>query len=59
MVFRIATRPGSSDRVNEDFAAAPDRTAVLLDGATGRPGDGCVHGVAWYTRRLGALLAAT
>ncbi|MBE2998209.1 hypothetical protein IDM40_05745 [Nocardiopsis sp. HNM0947] len=58
MPFRIATRPGNSDRDNEDFAAATDRTAVLLDGVSGRPGDGCVHGVAWYTRRLGALLLA-
>ncbi|WP_017614262.1 hypothetical protein [Nocardiopsis salina] len=58
MPFRIATRPGSSDRENEDFAAATDRTAVLLDGVSGRPGNGCVHGVAWYTRRLGGLLLA-
>ena len=58
MPFRIATRPGRADRANEDFAAATDRTAVVLDGVSAQPGDGCVHGVAWYTRRLGGLLLA-
>ena len=58
MPFRIATRPGRADRANEDFAAATDRTAVVLDGVSAQPDDGCVHGVAWYTRRLGGLLLA-
>ena len=58
MPFRIATRPGRADRDNEDFAAATDRTAVVLDGVSAQPGNGCVHGVAWYTRRLGGLLLA-
>lgn len=58
MPFRIATRPGRADRDNEDFAAATDHAAVVLDGVSAQPGDGCVHGVAWYTRRLGGLLLA-
>ena len=58
MPFRIATRSGRADRTNEDFAAVTDRAAVVLDGVSAQPGDGCVHGVAWYTRRLGGLLLA-
>ncbi|PDP87621.1 hypothetical protein CQJ94_11280 [Glycomyces fuscus] len=60
MPFRIATEPGDPARPNEDFAAATATSAVLLDGASA-PRDvetGCAHGVAWYTRRLGALLLA-
>ena len=60
MPFLIATEPGDPGRPNEDFAAATATSAVLLDGATA-PDDadnGCSHGVAWYTRRLGALLLA-
>ncbi|QUX29267.1 hypothetical protein KGD83_01310 [Nocardiopsis akebiae] len=60
MPFRVATEPGSPGRPNEDFAAATATSAVLLDGASA-PRDletGCSHGVAWYTRRLGALLLA-
>lgn len=56
----IATDPGSPDRPNEDFAAAGLGAAVLLDGAT-TPADvdtGCIHGVAWYARTLGAALLA-
>ena len=58
--FVIATEPGRSEHPNEDFAAVSARGAVLLDGASAPPGVeiGCSHGVAWYTRRLGALLLA-
>jgi hypothetical protein len=43
--------------VNEDFAGAVPRAAVLVDGA-GIPGAGslCRHGVAWYAARLGGSL---
>ncbi|WP_159942598.1 MULTISPECIES: protein phosphatase 2C domain-containing protein [unclassified Nocardiopsis] len=60
MPFLIATDPGDPERPNEDFAAATATSAVVLDGATAPPGvdTGCSHGVAWYTRRLGALLLA-
>lgn len=60
MSFVIATEPGRADHPNEDFAAVSARSAVLLDGASAPPGVeiGCSHGVAWYTRRLGALLLA-
>lgn len=60
MPFHVATEPGDPGRPNEDFAAATATSAVLLDGASA-PRDvetGCSHGVAWYTRRLGALLLA-
>lgn len=60
MSFRLATAPGDPDHPNEDFAAATATGAVLLDGASAPPGadHGCSHGVAWYTRKLGALLLA-
>jgi hypothetical protein len=49
----------ASGRPNEDFAAVVPGTAVLLDGAGYHPasGIGCVHGIAWYARTLGGLLA--
>ena len=60
MPFRIATAPGLPDRPNEDFAAATATVAVLLDGVSAPTDldDGCSHGVAWHTRRLGSLLLA-
>lgn len=60
MSFRIVTEPGDPGRPNEDFAAAGATSAVLLDGVSAPPGveTGCLHGVAWYTRRLAALLLA-
>jgi Protein phosphatase 2C len=55
----LATEPGAAERPNEDFAAAVPGAVVLLDGAGFAPDSatGCVHGVAWYARTLGALLA--
>ncbi|MEV2278166.1 protein phosphatase 2C domain-containing protein [Nocardiopsis sp. NPDC049922] len=58
MPFRIATDPGRPDHPNEDFAAVSADCAVLLDGVTARPDNGCRHGVAWFTRSLGGLLLA-
>ena len=60
MLVSLATDSARPDRDNEDFAAASANVAVLLDGA-GTPGgaeSGCVHGVAWFTRQLGAQLLA-
>jgi len=57
---QLATEPGSPARPNEDFAAVAPGIAVLLDGA-GLPAGrdtGCSHGIAWYARTLGGLLAA-
>ncbi len=56
----LASEPGAAERPNEDFAAAVPGAVVLLDGAGYVPdsGTGCVHGVAWYARTLGGLLAA-
>ncbi|PSK88735.1 protein phosphatase 2C-like protein [Murinocardiopsis flavida] len=58
MPFHAATSPGDPDRDNEDFTAFTTDAAVLLDGAGTPSGieSGCVHGVAWFTRRLGGLL---
>jgi hypothetical protein len=56
----VASEPGGAGRPNEDFAAAVPGAVVLLDGAGYEPasGIGCVHGIAWYARTLGGLLAA-
>lgn len=56
----IATAPAYDDKPNEDYAAVSATSAVLLDGATSPDGveSGCVHGVAWYARRLGVALLA-
>lgn len=52
-----ATVPASPDRPNEDFAAVTPDAAVLLDGAGAADLDnGCRHGVAWFTRRLGGAI---
>ncbi|MCM2576073.1 hypothetical protein [Streptomyces meridianus] len=59
----IATEPGDSQRPNEDWASVAlpatghGGALVLLDGVTPpADGDGCVHGVAWFTARLGSAL---
>jgi hypothetical protein len=59
--FELATDPGTDGWPNEDFAAIAPGAAVLLDGCTTVPREadtGCVHGVAWYARTLGADLLA-
>jgi len=60
MRLLLASEPGAAERPNEDFAAAVPGAVVLLDGAGYVPdtATGCVHGVAWYARTLGGLLAA-
>ncbi|WDZ85390.1 protein phosphatase 2C domain-containing protein [Micromonospora cathayae] len=57
MQVTMATAPAKPDQPNEDFTGAVPNAVVLLDGA-GLSGttSTCVHGVAWYTRRLGAAL---
>ncbi|MEV6778803.1 hypothetical protein [Streptomyces syringium] len=64
MRIELATEPGDPRRPNEDFASvalpASGRggALVLLDGVTPPPvgGDGCAHGVPWFTARLGTAL---
>ncbi|WP_330173643.1 protein phosphatase 2C domain-containing protein [Streptomyces sp. NBC_01498] len=63
MRIDIATAPGSHPRPNEDWTAvaAPSAgsggTLIALDGVTPPPdGDGCAHGVPWFTARLGGAL---
>ncbi|MBQ0979103.1 protein phosphatase 2C domain-containing protein [Micromonospora sp. M61] len=59
MQVAMATSPAKLDQPNEDFTGAIPNAVVLLDGA-GLSGakSTCAHGVAWYTRRLGAALLA-
>ncbi|MFE2722237.1 integrase [Kitasatospora sp. NPDC059327] len=56
-----ASRPARPDLPNQDLAIITPDLAVLLDGAGGpsEDGGGCLHGVHWYVRQLGAHLLAT
>ncbi|MEU9923777.1 integrase [Streptomyces griseoluteus] len=57
MRLALATQPADPERENEDFAATAPGAAVLLDGAGVSGAEtGCTHGVAWFSRTLGALL---
>ncbi|MFD5327531.1 hypothetical protein [Streptomyces sp. NPDC127092] len=63
MRTEAASLPGSPERPNEDWVAAvlpasgAGGVVVVLDGVTPPPGDdGCVHGVPWFTARLGGAL---
>ncbi|MEU0088620.1 hypothetical protein [Streptomyces sp. NPDC006274] len=63
MRIELATSPGSPERPNEDWvsvalpASGQGGTLVTLDGVTPPSGAvGCVHGVPWFTARLGGAL---
>lgn len=43
---------------NEDFLLASGSWALVLDGVTRYPDDGCVHDVPWYVAELGGAMAA-
>jgi hypothetical protein len=56
----LGSLPAEPGRENEDFAAVASGAAVLLDGASVAGAEtGCVHGVAWFSGTLGALLLRT
>jgi hypothetical protein len=50
------SRPGSS-APNEDLHLVADTWALVLDGITRYPDDGCVHDVPWYVRSLAESIA--
>ncbi|OII66770.1 MULTISPECIES: protein phosphatase 2C domain-containing protein [unclassified Streptomyces] len=63
MYAETASLPGAAGRPNEDWSATVVPTwggggaVVVLDGVTPPAGeDGCVHGVPWFTARLGGAL---
>ncbi|UYQ64360.1 hypothetical protein [Streptomyces peucetius] len=63
MRIELASSPGSPARPNEDWvsvslpASGQGGTLVALDGVTPPRDDaGCVHGVPWFTARLGGAL---
>lgn len=63
MRIELATAPGASERPNEDWtsvtlpSAGEGGVLIVLDGVTPPAGDdGCVHGVPWFTARLGGAL---
>ncbi|WP_211228669.1 protein phosphatase 2C domain-containing protein [Glycomyces tenuis] len=55
--IQAATEAGGA-APNEDLLLASNSWAVVLDGVTRYPDDGCVHDVPWYVATLGASLAA-
>jgi hypothetical protein len=61
VLVSLASIPAKPDQPNEDFIAASPDTVVLLDGAGMPPGSksGCIHGVAWFARRLSCALFST
>ncbi|MEU2433819.1 protein phosphatase 2C domain-containing protein [Streptomyces sp. NPDC007861] len=63
MRCELTSAPGDPERPNEDWASVAlpaggrGGTLVVLDGVTPPAGDdGCVHGVPWFTARLGGAL---
>lgn len=62
MRIELASEPGAPRRPNEDYtsvalpASGDGGALVLLDGVTPPEDDGCVHGVPWFTARLGGAL---
>lgn len=59
MRVRYATQPSPGRQVNEDHVLHSGALVGVLDGVSVPPGvdTGCVHGPAWYTRRLADHLA--
>lgn len=53
-----ASHPSDASRDNEEWVLASQDLAIVLDGATARTETGCIHGVAWYSARLGGAVAA-
>jgi Protein phosphatase 2C len=60
MQVTLASRRSPDAISNEDFIAATAGVVVVVDGASVPPGlaTGCVHGTAWFARRLGTQLLA-
>jgi Protein phosphatase 2C len=58
MQVTLASRRSPDATSNEDFIAATASAVVVIDGASVPPelGTGCVHGTAWFARRLGTQL---
>ncbi|MFB6726727.1 hypothetical protein ACFCV3_41540 [Kribbella sp. NPDC056345] len=61
MIATWWTEPGLPASQNEDWFGLVDMpdggvTILVLDGGTARTETGCSHGVAWYSRQLGASL---
>jgi hypothetical protein len=61
VLVALASIPAKPDQPKEDFVAATPDAVVLLDGAGTPTGSesGCVHGVAWFARRLGTALLSS
>ncbi|MEU8077198.1 hypothetical protein AB0B31_17315 [Catellatospora citrea] len=56
MRILTATESGKVGVPSEDWSAVATGLVVVLDGATARTETGCIHGVAWYARHLGAFI---
>jgi hypothetical protein len=60
MQVTLASRRSPDATSNEDFIAATPGVVVVIDGASvpAGLGTGCIHGTAWFARRLGTQLLA-
>jgi Protein phosphatase 2C len=60
MQVTLASRRSPDTTSNEDFIAATASVVVVIDGASVPPGlgTGCIHGTAWFARRLATQLLA-
>ena len=60
MQVTLASRRSPDTASNEDFIAATPGGVVVIDGASvpAGLGTGCIHGTAWFARRLGTQLLA-
>jgi hypothetical protein len=60
MQVTVASRRSPETTSNEDFIAATAGVVVVIDGASvpAGLGTGCIHGTAWFARRLGSRLLA-
>jgi hypothetical protein len=58
MQVTLASRHSPDTASNEDFIAATAGVVVVIDGASvpAGLGTGCIHGTAWFARRLGTQL---
>ncbi|MCD0445913.1 protein phosphatase 2C domain-containing protein [Glycomyces sp. A-F 0318] len=55
-IVSAASAPGSDAVPNEDWYGSGEGWAVVLDGVTRPPGDGCRHDVPWFVAALGQAL---
>ncbi len=56
MLDAVTVSEAAPGGANDDFYLVSDRWALVLDGVTRYPDDGCQHTVPWFVQRLGLHL---